>query len=104
LFADVSRLTQSGIGCQKKSAKKILWIMTKQEIKTEIEALKKLKPIGQFKGKTAKTIERAIDELEGRGFDTTCGEFDELPDNERDMSEPGCYALVSCVALTQPGR
>lgn len=58
---------------------------TKQEIQTEIEALKKLKPVGKFKNKTAATIARAIDELEGRSFDTTAAEFDELPCDQRDM-------------------
>lgn len=57
----------------------------KLEIRLEIKALKKLKPIGEFKNKTSATIARAIDELEGRGFDITCEEFNELPDHERDM-------------------
>ena len=57
---------------------------TKREIETEIKALKALKPIGDFKQKTAATIETAIEELE-YGVDQTAEEWNELSDEQRDI-------------------
>ncbi len=59
--------------------------MRKQtEIDAEIAALKALKPVGDFKEKTKRSIEVAIIELE-EGFDDTSGEWDELEDTQQDI-------------------
>jgi DNA-directed RNA polymerase specialized sigma54-like protein len=50
---------------------------TQQEIKTEIEALKALKPTGRFANKTAESIALQIEELE-YGVDQTADEWEEL--------------------------
>ena len=57
---------------------------TKQEIETEIAALKALKPIGNFKENTARKIELAVEELE-YGYDDTAEEWNELNDSEQDI-------------------
>jgi hypothetical protein len=57
---------------------------TKQEIEAEIKALKALKPVGDFRRKTAATIETAIEELEF-GVDQTAEEWNELSDEQRDI-------------------
>jgi hypothetical protein len=57
---------------------------TNKEIKTEIAALKALKPIGPFKAKTAQSIELAIDELEF-GYDDTADEWNELTDEQQNI-------------------
>lgn len=57
---------------------------TKNEIKKEIAALKALKPVGLWKGRTEKSIELAILELE-HGYDDTAEEYNELTDTERDI-------------------
>jgi len=57
---------------------------TKQEIESEIKALKALKPTGDFKRKTAATIETAIEELE-HGVDQTAEEWNDLSDEQRDI-------------------
>ncbi len=58
---------------------------TPKQIQAEIKALKKLKPVGQFSRRTASAIARAVDELIGNSFDQTTLEWEELPDNERDI-------------------
>ena len=57
---------------------------TEKEIKTEILALKALKPVGKFANKTANSINLAIEELEF-GVDDTAIEFLEMSDSERDI-------------------
>lgn len=57
---------------------------TPQEIRKEIKALKKLKPTGMFKFKTARSIALAIQELEYR-YDDTSDEWNELTDSQRDI-------------------
>lgn len=57
---------------------------TKQEIETEIAALKALKPVGKFKENTERKIELAIEELE-YGYDDTAEEWNELNDSEQDI-------------------
>lgn len=64
---------------------------TQEEIKTEIEALKNLEPVGKFKNKTTATIARVIDELEERGNDMTIQEWDELPYEQRNMIQKALY-------------
>lgn len=55
---------------------------TKQEIETEVAALKALKPVENFKENTARKIELAIEELE-YGYDDTAEEWNELNDSEQ---------------------
>lgn len=50
---------------------------SRQEIESEIEALKALKPIGRFAYKTGESIALQIEELE-YGVDKTAGEWEEL--------------------------
>lgn len=57
---------------------------TKQEIATEVGALKALKPAGPFKMKTSRSIELAIEELE-HGYDDAAEEWNELTDVQRDI-------------------
>lgn len=57
---------------------------TKEEIKLEIEALKVLKPIGRFAGKTLESIRLQIEELE-YGVDQTAGEWEELSDEQQSV-------------------
>ena len=57
---------------------------TKQEIESEIKALKALKPVGSFKDAIAVKIELAIDELE-HGYDDTAAEWNDLNDSEQDI-------------------
>ncbi len=57
---------------------------TKQEIETEVAALKALKPVGNFKEATAVKIELAIEELE-HGYDDTAEEWNDLNDSEQDI-------------------
>ena len=57
---------------------------TKQEIETEIAALKALTPVGKFKENTERKIELAIEELE-YGYDDTAEEWNELNDSEQDI-------------------
>lgn len=59
---------------------------SKQEIQEEIKALKKLKPYGVWKDRTARTIAAAIDELE-EPFDRTAPEWGELLPHDRDMRD-----------------
>jgi len=59
---------------------------SKTEIKKEIAALRKLKPVGPFGFKTARTIVAAIGELE-YGHDMTAAEWFEMPEHERAMAE-----------------
>ena len=56
---------------------------TKQEIETEIKALKGLKPVGEFRRKTAATIASAVEELE-YGVDQTAEEWRDLTDEQQD--------------------
>lgn len=58
---------------------------TPEEITKEIAALNALKPTGPFAKKTEETISLAIAELEGKEFDRTAGEWDELYDDQRDL-------------------
>lgn len=57
---------------------------TTEEIKKEIAALRRLKPVGQWQAKTAASIALAIEELE-TGVDQTADEWDELTDSQRDI-------------------
>lgn len=57
---------------------------TPQEIKTEIEALKALKPTGRFADKTAESIALQIEELE-YGVDQTAGEWEELTNEQQSV-------------------
>ncbi len=57
---------------------------TKNEIAEEITALKALKPCGPRYETTKETLAIAIEELE-TGVDQTADEWDELPDQCRDM-------------------
>ena len=57
---------------------------TKQEIAAEIKALKALKPVGDFKFKTAATIAAAVEELE-YGVDQTADEWNDLSDEQQDI-------------------
>ena len=56
---------------------------TEKEIKTEILALKALKPVGKFANKTANSVNLAIEELEF-GVDDTADEFNDLDDSDKD--------------------
>lgn len=56
---------------------------TKQEIETEIAALKALKPAGPLKDYTAGAITAEIEELVN-GVDDTADEFEEMPENEQE--------------------
>ena len=57
---------------------------TPEEIKTEVKALKALKPLPPFAGRTTLLIVAAIDELE-EGIDQTAEEWAEYSDSERDQ-------------------
>lgn len=57
---------------------------TPREIKTEIEALKALKPTGRFADKTAESIALQLEELES-GVDQTAGEWEELTDEQQSV-------------------
>lgn len=57
---------------------------TKQEIETEIAALKALKPLGRFADKTAESIALQIEELE-YGVDQTAGEWEELSEEQQSV-------------------
>jgi len=59
---------------------------TKQEIQTEIATLKALKPVGQFKIKTASLTQIASEELQF-GVDQSAEEWDELSDEEQDIAQ-----------------
>ena len=59
---------------------------TNKQIAVEIEALRKLKPVGQWKNKTARSLKLAIDEL-NYPFDRTAGEWMELTEEQRDLCE-----------------
>ena len=56
---------------------------TKEEIDTEIAALKALRPTGPHKKNTENMIDMAIEELQ-YGVDDTAEEWMELSDNHRD--------------------
>lgn len=57
---------------------------TKQEIETEIAALKALKPVGRFAEKTSESIALQIEELE-YGVDQTAAEWDDLSDEQQSV-------------------
>lgn len=73
---------------------------TKEEITAEIAALRALKPVGMFAGKTEASIVLAVEELE-HGVDRTCEEWFELSDEQRDIVEQA-YAWKCGQAETKP--
>ncbi len=58
------------------------FMRTKQEIQTEIAALKALKPVGRFADKTTEGIALQIEELE-HGIDQTACEWEDLSDEQQ---------------------
>jgi hypothetical protein len=59
---------------------------TQQEVDREIEALKSLRPLARWRGKTTANIRAAIDELEG-SIDRTAGEWNEMSDDVRQCAD-----------------
>ena len=55
---------------------------THKEIKSEIEALKSLKPVGRFAEKTQESINLQIEELE-YGIDQTADEWNDLTEEQQ---------------------
>lgn len=74
---------------------------TPQEIAAEIAALKALKPVGQFKRKTAETIALQIEALEGK-IDETSDEFNVELTDEQQMSAMDAINWVNGDADAKP--
>lgn len=56
---------------------------TPEEIKTEIAALKALKPVGRWADRTQETIKLLVEELE-EGVDDTSEEFEGLTEGQQE--------------------